>query len=65
MVADKVFLGLFTVCRDIFSGSTPAPRVLRGLVNPWGGAGLMQIAGPHRTGRFGAHKVPQKPILMT
>lgn len=56
MVADKVFSGLFTVCRDIFvcyvqfSGSTSAPCVLRGLVNPRGGAGLMQITGPSGTG---------------
>lgn len=75
MVADKVFSGLFTVCRDTFvcyiqwvNTSSPCARVLRGLVNPWGRAGLMQIAGPPGTGlggRFGAHKVPQKPIWMT
>lgn len=71
MVADKVFSGLFTVCRDTFvcyiqwvNTSSPCAQGFgeplgrgRSYANSW--------SSWNRTGRFGAHKVPQKPILMT
>lgn len=70
MVADKVFSGLFTVCRDIFvcyiQWVNTSSLCAQGFGEPLGRSrtDANNWSFWNRAGRCGAHKVPQKPILM-